>query len=1275
MACDSNLDSTYRHTWMVFPDKFSPAAEVLESRDRALSRRGLVAQSLCRAQKAPLTISEGAGGAAAGGAGAAGNNSGAGLPAGSLPYSPPPPSNTALSSSESFVESQPPPAGPPHLCIPQPAGLSSLQSPASALTLSSDLDEPQTPLDSVAIGGQRQYHGHFTHPHQTVYGVASDQAPGSAHPEKLRTTRRLIRGIFSAAGRSPLEPPPQHQAYYENRLSKRDSRIGSSVRSVPGENLETSPSYVDEELYQPPDHPPPQQQQQQSQSTGLQRRGTLHFQDQPTAYESPTTTNQPYDHQLPPGRQQLHLNFPVNPLQGLHQQLAEFRPATGPQQQNPETISQLSYESLVIDSDQRSIHQQQQPAQTSPAGRYPLAQEAASAAPKLTVQTSDIQTSMHPPSSAIPTRRSETEKPREPALGPPAVYRQASVPLNTMSPLPPPPGQNSAYRSDRPSNFEGSTMVDQGRNSPQPSNPDGEGEKQFKDLLTKYKNVKRLYFDGKSQIEQLTGQVAQLQNAVANQRISQSRTAWDDNEYATRFNRLNGAINNLSFNIRKDWRSLPAWLENYVSGDALKTGKQEMTAVGRAVVSRWLVEELFNKCFHPGLEPQLSSQLKEIELSIRDNAYTMHSQEEFDALTTKVVNWRMATLDGLQRQLGSAAAGENRTKLTAWATKNLTAHLCQHLSNPPPTGLEGSTSMIAELAVTIATNLPLESRDVAITYPLPGNAVQPHLMEVEKTGLPALKVEGEVAAAATAVTEDDEDDDADETDQSRGERVKTGVPRESNGKVRFAGFMALEVRGRQVLMKAPVWTIVGVFSTLTNSYALVALGASENFYSVFEAELQDVVPTVRTTIAGTRIVGRLTAGNRKGLLVPTTTTDQELQHLRNSLPDAVRIQRIEERLSALGNVIATNDHIALVHPDLERETEEIIADVLGVEVFRQTVADNVLVGSYMSLSNQGGLVHPKTSIQDQDELSSLLQVPLVAGSVNRGSNVIGGGMVVNDWLAVTGLDTTATELSVIESVFRLGEGIGPSRINTTMKDTMPSELGTKDWDTLYARELANHQTSPTDSGTVWFSETDAESNMVQLAEENAKAGKEHASMLDLGCGNGSLLRCLRAEGWSGRALGVDYSADSIALARRIEDRRGLGREEGGEEEGEGEGGEREIELAVWDIIKDPVDKVLSPYEMPQGWDIVLDKGTFDAISLARSSSSSSSSAPSAAYVSRVHSLTRDIFVITSCNWTQDELIRWFADAGFAVAATAPYRSFTFGGRKGQAVSTVCFRKL
>lgn len=212
---------------------------------------------------------------------------------------------------------------------------------------------------------------------------------------------------------------------------------------------------------------------------------------------------------------------------------------------------------------------------------------------------------------------------------------------------------------------------------------------------------------------------------------------------------------------------------------------------------------------------------------------------------------------------------------------------------------------------------------------------------------------------------------------------------------------------------------VGVFAKLTNTYCLVASGGSQNFYSVFESELADHIPVIQCSIGGCRIIGRLTAGNKNGLLVPSTTTDQEMAQIRNSLKKDIKIRRVQDKLSALGNCIACNDHVALVHPDIDQETEEIIADVLGVEVFRQSIAKNVLVGSYCCLTNQGALVHPKTSLEEQKELSALLQVPVTAGTVNRGSEVIGGGMVCNDWTAFVGLDTTSTEIAVVESIFNL----------------------------------------------------------------------------------------------------------------------------------------------------------------------------------------------------------------------------------------------------------------
>ncbi|KAG6365030.1 hypothetical protein INS49_006636 [Diaporthe citri] len=246
----------------------------------------------------------------------------------------------------------------------------------------------------------------------------------------------------------------------------------------------------------------------------------------------------------------------------------------------------------------------------------------------------------------------------------------------------------------------------------------------------------------------------------------------------------------------------------------------------------------------------------------------------------------------------------------------------------------------------------------------------------------------------------------------------------------------------------------------------------------------------------------------------------------------------------------------------------------------------------------------------------------------------------------------------------------------------PSELGTKEyWDNLYKRELVNNASDPADRGTVWFDDSDAEAKLLQFleglaeGEETSTEGpavaldRHSTSFLDLGCGNGSLLFALREEGWRGRCLGVDYSGESVALARQIAGSGAVA-------------GDDEVEFAEWDVLRGDYGVVLSQAQ-GGGWDIVHDKGTFDAVSLSDEADARGRRV-SEGYKARVVRLVRPggLFLVTSCNWTEAELQGWFGEGSadvegggsFVRVGRVEYPSFSFGGVKGQTISTLCFQK-
>ena len=276
-------------------------------------------------------------------------------------------------------------------------------------------------------------------------------------------------------------------------------------------------------------------------------------------------------------------------------------------------------------------------------------------------------------------------------------------------------------------------VSEQGRNTPPPRSREDVTQLDFASLLqrheelqAKYSKVKRYYFERENQ-------VTQLQNTVANQRLSMSKTSLDDAQYTARFERLSQAINNLSFNIRKNWRAIPPWLRHVCNQDAHTVGTKEMTAVGRACITRWLYESIFQHTFHPGIEPQLSAQLKRLEHSLRrgGQAGSLLTDEQRDDLTTKITTWRLTTIEGLQEMLGSQQAEHYTESMNKHYTLQLTESLKANLTDPPPPGLLEGVGMIVGQAIGIASNIPLESRDICIEYFMPGTPLNETYMKVE----------------------------------------------------------------------------------------------------------------------------------------------------------------------------------------------------------------------------------------------------------------------------------------------------------------------------------------------------------------------------------------------------------------------------------------------------------------------------------------------------------------------------------------------------------------
>ena len=202
---------------------------------------------------------------------------------------------------------------------------------------------------------------------------------------------------------------------------------------------------------------------------------------------------------------------------------------------------------------------------------------------------------------------------------------------------------------------------------------------------------------------------------------------------------------------------------------------------------------------------------------------------------------------------------------------------------------------------------------------------------------------------------------------------------------------------------------LGVYIAVTDKVALAPPNLGEKMVGVVEEALQ--IPVIKTPISGSSLAGALAVGNSRGFLVSRYAFDTEVNAIKEF---GLEVERIPDRLTAVGNIILANDHGAVVNPLLSDEAVDVVCETLDVEVVRGSIANFKIIGSVAVATNKGALVHPSATSDEVDFLEKTMNVPVDVGTVNQGMKLVGAGTVANSNGVLVGEKTTGPEMARIE---------------------------------------------------------------------------------------------------------------------------------------------------------------------------------------------------------------------------------------------------------------------
>lgn len=204
---------------------------------------------------------------------------------------------------------------------------------------------------------------------------------------------------------------------------------------------------------------------------------------------------------------------------------------------------------------------------------------------------------------------------------------------------------------------------------------------------------------------------------------------------------------------------------------------------------------------------------------------------------------------------------------------------------------------------------------------------------------------------------------------------------------------------------------IGAFTFATNAFALIPHDMPEGATKEFVSTLG--VPTYRTTIGGSVLLGIFIAGNSNGIILPNITTDEEIETIKSSINIPIAVY--EGKKNALGNMILVNDKAAVVGADMDPALKNMIREHLKVDVHDGTIAGLNMLGVCAVINSKGIVCHPLTTDDEMAALGKIFNIPVDVSTVNCGFPYLRVGITANSNGVLVGQDTTGPEMARIES--------------------------------------------------------------------------------------------------------------------------------------------------------------------------------------------------------------------------------------------------------------------